>query len=65
MAESNKDKGVNVVVGGKKIDHVATKVGQAVDKVAGDKLKVDAEKIGKKIDKASKGLELDLKKLKK
>ena len=63
MAEKEKGKGVNVVVGGHRIDHVATKVGQAVDKVADGKIKVNAEKIGKKLDK--KNIELDLSKLKK
>ncbi len=63
MADKGKGKGVNVVVGGHRIDNVATKVGQAVDKVTDGKVKVDAEKIGKKIDK--KNIELDLSKLKK
>ena len=65
MAEKSKGNGVNVVVAGHKIDNVATKVGEAVDKVAGSKLKVDASDLGKKIDKAGKGVELDLGKLKK
>ncbi|MBQ1394495.1 MAG: hypothetical protein II919_01250 [Lachnospiraceae bacterium] len=63
MADKGKDKGVNIKVAGHTIDHVATKVGQAVDKVTDGKIKVDAEKIGKKIDK--KNIELDLSKLKK
>ncbi len=62
MADS-KEKGVNIVVGGHKVDHVATKIGQAVDKVTDGKLKVDAEKLGKKLD--SKNMEINLDKLKK
>jgi|GEM_PF-4894442 len=63
MAEN---KGVNMSIGGKKIDNIATKVGEAIDKAdkaAGDKIKVDVGDIGKKIDKAVKNV--DLGKLKK
>lgn len=59
----NKEKGINLVVGGHKVDHVGTKLGQAVDKVADGKIKVDAEKLGKKLD--SKNVEINVDKLKK
>ena len=62
MADS-KDKGINVVVAGHKVDHVGTKLGQAVDKVTDGKIKVDAEKIGKKLD--NKNVEINIDKLKK
>ncbi len=62
MAEK-KNKGVGIVVGGHKIDNVGSMVGEAVDKVAGKKLKVDASDLGKKLDKAAKGFELDIDKL--
>lgn len=39
------------------------KIGDAVDKVAGKKIKVDASDIGEKIDKAAKNFEVDLDKL--
>lgn len=63
MMADKKGKGLNVKISGKTIDHVGTMLGKTIDKVAGDKLKVDAEKLGKKLD--SKNITIDLDKKKK
>lgn len=57
---AKKHSGFNITVAGHTIDNVGEMVGKTVDKVAGDKIKIDAKKIGKALDKTNKNIKLDI-----